>query len=171
MKANNGNTLVELIMVMLLLILFGVTISSLIYSGGETQQKIISEKNAQINARVAVSYLNMRIRQSDAADKIVVEKNDVTGDNSILIRERAYWGGYDTWIFWADGYIYECISDEGGQPSVELSERIIAADWFHTDINADGSIYNSIGYTVNGVQKELHSSVYLRSGVGQAEGS
>ena len=161
---NRGNTLIELIMVMLLLILFGVVISTLIYSGGETQKKIISEKNSQIDARVAVSYLNMRIRQSDAADRVFIEKNETTGENSIVIKERFDWGGYDTWIFWADGTIYECLVNPGNQPSVGLSERVAKVDKFETGYNDSGAIVSVINYTVNGVEKELRSSVYLRSG-------
>ena len=160
----NGNTLVELLMVMLLLILFGSTISILIYSGGRTQQKIISEKNSQIDARVAISYLNMKIRQSDAEGMISVELNESTGANSILIKERADWGGIDTWIFWDGGVIYECLVDPGGRPAVGLSEKIAEVDSFSTGYDGAGAILNVIGYTVNGAQKELRSSVYLRSG-------
>ena len=163
-RPRRGSTLIELIMVMLLLILFGVTISSLIYAGGQTQQKIISEKNSQIDARVAISYLNMRIRQSDAADRVTIQKNDETGMDSIVIKERADWGEIDTWIFWANGLLYECLVNAGEQPAVGLSERIASVERFSTGYDESGAITNVIGYSVNGAQKELRSSVRLRSG-------
>jgi len=158
-----GNTLIELIMVMLLLILFGTAVTTLIYSGGEAQSRIIAEKNAQMDARVALSYLNMYIRQNDEADKVTVMPNDYTGENSILIRTRADWGGYDTWIFWADGHLYECLVDEGGQPAVGLSFVVAAVDSYSVTQNDDGAIRNTIGYTTGGRAEEMSSVIYLRS--------
>jgi len=159
-----GSTLVELIMVMLLLILFGAAISVLIYSGGETQARIISEKNAQIDARVALSYVNMYIRQNDEADKIEIKPNAYTGEESILVKTRAEWGGYDTWIFFAEGCLYECLVDPGREPSVGLSFKIAEIDRFGVDLNADGAIVNTIGYTVNDRPEEMSSVIFLRSG-------
>ena len=168
-KNHKGSTLVELIMVMLLLILFGITISTLIHSGGEAQEKIISEKNAQIDARIALSYLNMKIRQNDSAEKISIEKTEITGENAIVIKVRydsMYddWIGYDTWIYWADGFIYECLTDPGEQPEIGLSFRIAEAGRFDTAINENGAIVNTIFYNVNGVDNEMQSTIFLRSG-------
>ena len=160
---NKGSTLIELIMVMLLLILFGATISSLIYSGGETQQRIIQEKNSQIDARIALSYLNMSIRQNDRAEKISVEQNPLTGGDSIVIKTRADWGGYDTWIFWADGRMYECLADPDEAPTMMQSVHIANISNFNTRIDENGSIVNTIGYSAGGAEEELTSVIFLRS--------
>jgi len=160
----SGSTLVELIMVMLLLVLFGAAISVLIYSGGETQGRIIAEKNAQIDARVALSYLNMYIRQNDEAGKIEITPNAYTGEKSILVKTRAEWGGYDTWIFFADGCLYECLVDPGQEPAVGLSFKIAEIDRFDVTVNDDGSVTNTIGYIINDRAEEMRSVIFLRSG-------
>ena len=64
MRDDKGSTLVELVMVMMLLILFGFTTYTLIYAGSETQRKIIEDKDAQVDARIAISYLNVRLKSS-----------------------------------------------------------------------------------------------------------
>jgi len=161
---NKGGTLIELIMVMLLLILFGVSISSLIYSGSQTQEKIISEKNSQIDARIAVSYMNMKIRQSDTAGMISVKKNPTTGTDSVLIEEHYEWGSLDTWIFWEDGVIYECLVYAGEEPSAGRSEVIAHVDSFDAAFNNAGAIVCTFGYSINGIAKQMRSYVYLRSG-------
>jgi len=157
-------------MVMLLLVLFGAAISVLIFSGGETQNRIISEKNAQIDARVALSYVNMYIRQNDEAGKIEITPNAYTGEESILVRTRADWGGYDTWIFFAEGCLYECLVDPGCDPSVGLSFKIAEIDRFDVNLNEDGSIVNTIGYMVNDRPEEMRSVIFLRSAAGVING-
>jgi type II secretory pathway pseudopilin PulG len=163
-KNKKGNALIELIMVMVLLIIFGASISILIFAGGETQQRIIAEKNARIDARVALNYMNMYIRQHDGADRISVAHNDYTGENAILVRTREDWGGYDTWIFWSEGIIYECIVDPGEQPSVAFSFVIAEVMGFEVDQESDGSISVTVRYTVNDREEEMQSFIFLRSG-------
>ena len=162
-KNQKGSTLTELIMVMLLLVIFGMSISWLIYSGGRAQERIISERNSQIDARIAISYLNMVIRQNDAAGRVSIRQNEITGENSIFIKENIDLP-YDMWIYWADGYIYECFISPGGQPEIGLSQRIAEVDWFFTEMNG-GLIVNTIGYTVNGAEMELTGAIFLRSGL------
>ena len=161
-NSQKGSTLIELIMVMFLLIIFGASTSILIYSGGRAQENILSERNSQIDARIVLSYLNMFIRQNDVAGKILIQENNITGDNSIVIQVREETFGYDVWIFWAEGFIYEAITDPGEYPDLWLSERIAEVDFFNTELS-DGFIINTIRYNINGEEQELSSSIYLRS--------
>ena len=160
---NRGSTLIELIMVMLLLVLIGAAISVLIFAGGGTQERIINEKNAQMDARVALSYVNMFIRQNDAAGKVTVTPNAYTGENSILIRTREDWGGYDTWIYWMDGRLYECLVDQDEQPALGLSFVVAEVDYFRVSRSDDGAINNTIGYTTGDKSEEMSSTIFLRS--------
>jgi type II secretory pathway pseudopilin PulG len=155
--------LVELVMVMLLLALFGTTIYTLIVSGADTQARITARKDAQADARVALSYINVRLRQNDAAGKIAVEPLELTGENAIVIRERGFDFQYDTWIFCSEGTLYECLTDPGVPPSVNLSFSIVDAEKLETELEPDGSVRNTLYYKYGEELREMSAKINLRS--------
>jgi len=163
-KNIRGASLIELVMVMLVLALFGVTIYTLIATGADTQKRIMNEKNAQSDARVALSYINVRLRQNDESGKIEIKKVDITGENAILIQNRSSGYEYDTWIYNYEGGLYECLVDPGEQPNELFSFYVIDAELFETSIDGEsGRITNTVYYSFDGEWKHLSSSIYLRS--------
>jgi hypothetical protein len=158
-----GGTLVELIMVMMLLLLFGATIYTLIYSGSETQRKIIEQKNEQSEVRVAFSYVNVRLRQNDSLDAISIEPNEINGGNALRIAETSEYGDYDRWIFWDGGLLQESVLSRGEPMSMGLMSVIARVEGFDIEKNPDGSITSTIYYLDDGAEKSLSNVVYLRS--------
>jgi len=164
LRDNKGFELVEMIMVMALLALFGVTIFTLIISGAQTQDRVMAEKEAQTNARIAASYINVRLRQSDSAGKVSVEPIELTGENALLIRERAEDWEYDTWIFVYDGVLMECLVDPGEPPDDLFSFDIVEIGALDIEYDGDGSAVNyTIYYESGGTTRSLESTVCLRS--------
>ena len=164
---NKGNTLIELIMVMMLLALFGITMYTLIFAGSQTQQKINENKNAQIDARIALNYLNVKLRQNDAAGCIEVVDNPLTGEPAIRLRSNEVPGEeYDTWIYFYDGEILEYIGfPEDTEPVYDFSVLVVKAEDFVTQYDAEGgTIVNTVFYTYNGAQKQMSTTVHLKSG-------
>ena len=168
MTNNRGNSLIELIMVMVLLVLFGVTIYTIIYAGSEAQRHIISDKDAEINARIALSYVNVKLRQNDMAGKISVQENPLTGQNAIVIRDYDEQGApFDTWFFHADDGIYEFIGLEGELPDIDLSLPIIEMEGLGYAIAYDEgrrSITCTISYPYRDQMEALSTAIHLRSG-------
>jgi hypothetical protein len=162
-KPSGGASLVELGMVMMLLALFGITIYTLIISGADTQVRINARKDAQMDARIALSYINVRLRQNDTAGKIAVEPLELTGENAIVIRERGASYAYDTWIFCHEGKLYECLTDPDVPPSVALSFFIVDAGALTTEMTPDGFIRNTLYYNYGEEVREMSAKVYLRS--------
>jgi len=161
---NKGNSLIELIMVMMLLVLFGVTIYTLIYSGSKTQQKIHDDKTAQVDARIGLNYVDVKLRQNDAEDKIEITTNPMTGENAILIKERTFGEEYDTWIYFYNGELLECLCLPDEEPMYDYSWVIIETDDFRVSANPDtGIVTNTIIYQYDGKQKEMSTMVYLKS--------
>lgn len=150
-------------MVMTILVLFGMTIYSLIYSGKNTQEHIINEKDAQADARIALSYINVRLRQNDVNGKISVEKIDLTGKNAILIKECMDDYEYDTWIFCHNGMLMECLVDAGEQPTELDSFYIVDIEGVDTVVDPDGCITNTVYYYYGKVLENISSTVYMRS--------
>jgi len=187
---NKGNTLIEMIMVMTLLALFSVTIYTLIFAGGQTQQKIQANKDAQVDARIGLNYINVKLRQNDAAGWIDVRTNPLTGGDAIVI-SRPDFAPYEMWIFFCEGertyldgetgemvteafgeiregfYDYAELTalDADKENLLELAICIIAADGFRTVMDAEtGAITNTVLYTYDGKAKELSTTLQLKSG-------
>lgn len=164
-KKRKGNTTIELMMVMILLILFGLTIYELISAGSMAQAKIVSEKDDQIDARIALSFVNVRIRQNDISGKIEVKKYSPTDKNSIVIKERKEEANYDTWIYFANGKLLECIVEPDQQPDENLSSLICEAEDFNINFDYENRTFtNSIHYKYGeNNNKTLQSIISLRS--------
>ena len=161
----SGGGLTELIMVMALMVFFGMSIYLIIYSGSSVMQKVDDEKNAQIEARTALSYINVRLRQFDAEDAVVVTDNGYNGGGSILLQSRnpeIPELDYDTWIYWDDGKLMEVLSDANIPPQWDASNTIAQIDGMHAEYK-DGFVTSTIIYTYNGEKKTISSSILLRS--------
>jgi len=121
------------------LLILGIGIFALALSSTSAYTRLYEGKNNGSELRVAMSFIQMRIRQCDLKDTIrVVENNPVNGDPAIVIRE--VYGGevYETWIYQDDGFIREAIMPEGMPPANDYSFEITEADGL--DVKKDGSL-------------------------------
>ncbi len=158
MKKRLGNTSIELFMVMLILILFSITTYGLLEAGIHTQQKILNQKSAQVDARIALSFINKRLRQNDENGKIQIKKFGKNEKNAIVIQNRGEYD-YDTWIYFNDGRIMECIKDISEEPNgLEGTEIARVKDFYVSYNNKGNSIVSRIFYE-NGGQIELLENI------------
>lgn len=160
-----GNASAEMIMVLALMILFGVSMAKMVEAGSITQKNIIANKEAQVDARIALSFINVRLRQSDGKDKIEV-KTHSNNKNALVIKERTEDYEYDTWIYFYDGVLYETITDPneepillGGNPIARVENYLVT---FDKDTN---TIRNLISYKYgeNNTNEYLDSTINIRS--------
>ncbi len=100
LKKSRGYTLTELVLVMLILSIFGVTIITLIQSGSHAYQTIIDNKNAESDARLAISCIGVRVRRNDITGGVRVEKFPQTNVNALVITEEYDGVKYDTWYYY-----------------------------------------------------------------------
>lgn len=72
MSKNNtkGYTLVELMVVLAIMGILGTMLVTMMNTGGRLYRDANATMEAQSNARLAISYINMRIRQNDVSNKI-----------------------------------------------------------------------------------------------------
>ena len=118
-NSKNGNAVVELVMVMGLLILFSVSMYQIIDAGALTEARIIERKKALEEARIAMSYINVKIRQNDIRDKI-----DFLEDKIIIADDESD-VPFVTWIYVSDGKLIECIIDPDETPK-DIAGVVIA---------------------------------------------
>ena len=129
---------VESIMVILLMIIFAASISVLIYQGSVTYRNIINNKNEEENVRIALSYVNMRIKQNDVSENVLVDNNGYEGQDVLIIHHSGEEEGLMSYIYYYEGYLWECYTDGGLDHT--LSTEIIPLKEltfeFDTDMNA-----------------------------------
>ncbi|MCL2351341.1 MAG: DUF4860 domain-containing protein [Firmicutes bacterium] len=141
------NALTEPVTVLVLMLMFGFAVYSLVYEGGEAEKRLSAEKSARMGARVAGSYVKVRLRQNDAADRISVEPNGLNGGDSIVIRNRFPEdpeSGYDAWIYWADGELREVLAAPGETPAWE-GANVIAKTGGFSAVMKDGAVSYDAG--------------------------
>jgi competence protein ComGC len=162
LKNQEGNTLVELVMVMMLLVLFGVTIGAIVVTGSQAQSRIQARKNAQIDARIALSYITVRLRQSDKHGAVFFQTAKDSENDALVIRNEEF--AYDQWIYFSDGHIYEFIGDIGEQPDDERAFPIVDVEGLNLDFDASqGVVRNSIAYHYGEETYTLTNTVRLKA--------
>lgn len=136
---------VESLMVILLMIMFAVAISVLIYEGSVTYRNIITNKNNEENTRIAMSYINMRIKQNDILDRVTVDENAFEGEDVLTIWHHDAEEGLVSYIYLKDGILWECYTD--GPLDHALSTEIIPLNDLSFETKNDGQlIYTTIQY-------------------------
>jgi len=126
---------VESIMVILLMILIAISISVLIYNGSVTYRNIIDNKNIEENTRIALSYVNMRVKQNDRTGQISVDKQAFEGNNVLVITHTGEEEGLFSYIYYYDGFLWECYTD--GPLDHSLSTQIIEVEAMTIDFDPD----------------------------------
>jgi type II secretory pathway pseudopilin PulG len=139
---NKGYSLIELIFVMVLLILFGLTTFTLVIAGSTTYDKLTKIKNNNSELRVALSYVNMKVRQNDSFNSISIQMASRKNGNAVVISKLMGGKPYETWIYCSKGRLREALVKKGVLPSDELSSEIAVISGFNAYfINNNKNLY------------------------------
>ena len=115
---------IETITVMLLLVLFAFVVFLVIDAGSNAFEEITTDKQSTMSARVAYSYISMKVKQNDIDGAVSVQQTQF--GNSLRIDN----GDYATYIFYSEGALYECVTKADGVPSVSAANKIANLDGF-----------------------------------------
>lgn len=160
MKRLNINASIESFLVMLLMIAFTISIAMIIIEAKGAFERVTENKLQDEQARIAMSYVNKRIKQNDILDAIEVVENGVEGHTAIRIAHD-YEDALYTYIFYSEGMLYECYTSM--EPSLALSTEIVAAE--DIEFSQSGNkIVMSILYEYQGREITLEQATYLRTG-------
>ncbi len=142
MDTRKRNISLESILVMFLLLIFAVSSSVIIVQGSQSYEGIINDKEHAEHARIALSYLDMRIKQNDSIGQISFETQRVEGQDALVIKHSGEEAGYLTYIYWMNGYLWECYTDALTEPSQELSSEIVPVDALGFQYEAEENAFN-----------------------------
>ena len=163
MDEKGGGT-TELLMVMTLLIFFGISMYMIIFSGSSAMRRIDEEKDELVEARTALAYINVRLRQFDTENSVSIS-GDYNGGSAILLKNRDPGDpglDYDTWIYWDKGGLWEVLADAGMPPIWNAANKIAQIGGLRA-AQEDGYLTSTVIYSYNGEQRSISSSILLRS--------
>jgi len=124
----NGYSLIEMMIVMMLLVLFGLGIFMLAATSSTTYQKLVEDKETDGELRIASSYLMTKIRQNDRMGAIRIEKSAINSEDALVIEETLGNEVYETWIYVSDGVLREATVLKETMPSDDVSFEVAKVD-------------------------------------------
>lgn len=162
-KRDRNNT-IELIMVMILLIIITLSIFLLIQGGSTSYEQILANKDSFDKARIASSFINVKIKQNDYSNSIEIVNDQFENTPSIKITHQGDEKGLFTYLVYKNGYLYECYIDEFDKPSLAFSEVIVKVDNILFEDYKDGKgivVYTS--YITQEQVMELRNIITFRT--------
>lgn len=136
-KNNKGVSKVEVILVMILILLMGLAVFTLVVSSSDTYKNVIDEKENLSNLRIATSYIDNKIKQSDEQSSIYIKNNPINGEASIVIVQRVDNENYETWIYLSDKMLKEAYIKQEQEFTDDMSFDIASIEEFVPSINDD----------------------------------
>jgi type II secretory pathway pseudopilin PulG len=145
-KKEKGYSLIELMFVMMLLVLFGLTTFTLVISGSNTYKRLTESKNENSELRVAISYVKMEIRQNDTRNSMSIRKNFTgngnSNDNALVIDKTTGKESYEKWIYCSKGKLKEAYVKKGELPKDDLSIEVATISSFDVEFSNNGKGIN-----------------------------
>ena len=156
MRSRGKVLAIESIVVMLVLLVFACVVFLVIDSGSNVYDKILDEKAETQSTRVAYSYIDNKIKQHDKKDCISV--TDTSYGSTLKIDG----GAYTTYIFYADGAMYECLTKEAVEPSISAANKITSLGGL--EFHRDGAMIHIVCTYGSGESRQsVEGTVGLRS--------
>lgn len=129
-KNEQGYSLVEMTVVMLLLVVFGLGIFMLAATTTTTYRSLVEDKSNVEQLRVASSFITTKIRQNDRQQGLFVLTDSQTFGDVLLAQELYGDDYYTTWIYVSNGFLREATVPTGMIPTDDSSFEIAKIDTF-----------------------------------------
>lgn len=166
MAANGGHTLIELALVIALLALFGAGTLSLVVSSSTAYKGIVEKKDVDSELRIALSYLDTKIKQNDSENVLRLESSPAGTGSALVIEEVLDGTAYETWIYCSAGRLRETLVEKGEPVLDDLSFELADIESFKAEYDPDGNLLHITvwGSTSKGQQK-LDTDIAVRTGI------
>lgn len=162
-KNKKGYTEAELMMVFALIALFGILCFTLIQAGGGAYERLAENRSGKSYARVALSYIENRVRQGDEGQSIMIAESPLNDEESALVITGITGiENEELWILKKDGELVEYYLAHGDELDPEGYFTIADIESF--DVKMAGSTLQlTIGYTQNDKVMTQSRIILLRS--------
>ena len=126
--SRRGYTLIEMVLVMFLLILVSFYVFTLTGVGSSAYLRLTDWQNRTSNLRIGLSYIDVKVRSNDMADRIEIRPDPFSSNDALVIRRPVGEETYLTWIYVYDGCLYELFVRENAAVTPEMGNKITDAD-------------------------------------------
>lgn len=160
MKAIRLNKSIEVFFVILIIIGLCISAVVLMDSGKKAYGRILDNNSQLENARIAISYISMRIRQNNSQDCVSYEPDAIDDSDAVILTHSGDLLGMVTYIYFKDGELRELFTWADGEPDPDFSEPIVSLKGFDVD-NEDGYFKFTARYTEDGQEKLMEQIVWV----------
>ncbi len=157
-----GSSLIEMVLVLCIIALFALGTIPLILSGSNAYNDISKNQLLEGDARIAVSFIQMKLKQNDVNGNISVQDSGL-GSNALRIQWTEAKNTF-TYIYFHEEKLMEYISINGQKPDPALSQTIAEIKGFDINLSEKGNeVLYDVEYESKGRVKRISSRVELRS--------
>lgn len=157
-KKHNGKTRLETMLVMLVLIMFSVSAYTMVVATSSSYAKNQDDTVAKDNLRLATSYIDSKIKQSESKD-ISLTDISISDKRAISIKEKDNGASYLTLIYLKDGFLKELLVQDG--TNLEEVEGNDIASIKDMDAVLNGKCLKLSVKTQCGTSKEYSSQAFI----------
>ena len=143
-ERERGAGLMEILCVMALLLLFGITTYVLVTVGGDSYRRLLDKRDANANLRIATGYLGMRMRQYDVSGCLSAGENEQGA--YLALRETIDGEAYETRVYLYQGMLCEQFMAAEDEFIPESGLEIVALDSFAAYPDAEGRLCFQVSY-------------------------
>ena len=161
-----GHSLTEMLLTLMLVLVFGVTAFTLIFSGSDTYTKLLVNKDNSSDARIVLSTFNARIAQFDYLNGLECTNIDWNGQTvtAMVFHENLETARLSTWLFWANDSLYEGLTVDDELLTPDLAQLLMTnAELDVTIAQQDKTICLNINYPFGKQEKHLDAKHFLRT--------
>ncbi len=129
------SSFLEILFITALVLLFGLTTYTLVAVGGDSYGRILSKRDNNSDARVALSYMTTRIRQTDRTTAVSID--EVNGTQILTLSYPSEDETYENRVYCLDGMLYEALVPAEDPFDPASGEEIVALDAMQLDYVTD----------------------------------
>jgi len=164
---DRGYAMIELVLVIALLALFGVATLSLAVSGSAAYENINEKKELNSELRVALSYLDAKVRQNDTEGALRLESNPAGDGPALVVSETIGQVQYETWIYLSGGNLKEVLIEKGEPVLDDLGFDIAEIDGFTAKFDHDKMLLHlNVWINKGDGSQSMGTDIFIKSGLG-----
>lgn len=144
MKGLRLNKSIEFFFVVLIIIGLCISAVVLMDAGKKAYGRIIENNKQLENARIALSYLGMKLRQDNVLGAVTFIPQGVEGKDAVRIMHSGDMDGMVTYIYHDDGALREIFTWDGGEVDTGFSEPITSIG--RIDMSYENGVFRFTAY-------------------------
>ena len=165
-KDKKGSSIIELMLVVALLALFGIATLSLALSGSSAYKGINEKRELDSDLRIALSYLDTKVKQNDSEGALSLRPNPNGSGKAIVVSEQIDEDIYETWIYFSEDSLREVLIMKGEPVDNELSFEIAKITAFKAEYDSDGMLLHLTVKAASGdIKHDLSTGIAVKSGM------